>query len=284
MPVGLDSSNASETPAAVQGGKTALFTRGGCGHARAMAEKTRQPARRIAMWSGPRNISTAMMRAFENRPDTSVVDEPFYACYLARTGRIHPGRDAVLAAQPTDWRDVVRGLRDTAGNGTSIVYEKHMTHHIDDDIALDWLDEALHCFLIRAPRNMLASLLRVLPDAGLDDTGLPQQLRLYDAVCDKTGAPPPVVDSADVLRDPRAMLSALCDTIGIGFVDSMLSWPAGPRDSDGVWAPHWYASVWRSTGFAAYRPASPDIPEDKLEVLAQCERLYARLYQNRLRA
>ena len=241
-----------------------------------------KPALRIAMWSGPRNISTAMMRAWENRPDTSVIDEPFYAHYLAHTGRLHPGRDDVLAAQPTDWREVARGLLDTPGDDTAIVYQKHMTHHIDDGVGLDWLDGLVNCFLIRTPRNMLASLLRVLPDAGLEETGLPQQVRLYDAVRDKTGAAPPVIDSADVLRNPRDMLRALCDRLGVEFLDCMLSWPAGPRDSDGVWAPHWYASVERSTGFEPYRPAHPDIPADKLDVLAQCERLYSVLYRDRL--
>ena len=240
--------------------------------------------RRIAMWSGPRNISTAMMRAWENRGDTVVVDEPFYAYYLAQSGRQHPGRDEVLSAQSCDWRTVVGELAAPLPEGITIQYQKQMTHHLDESVALDWLDGLQNCFLIRRPRNMLASLLRVLPDAGIDETGLPQQRRLFEHVRAASGVVPPVIDSADVLRDPAATLSALCRALEVDFSDNMLYWPAGPRDSDGVWARFWYASVERSTGFAPYRPAEPEIPPAKHDVLAQCEVHYAAMAQYRLEA
>lgn len=226
------------------------------------------------MWSGPRNISTALMRAWENRIDTVVTDEPFYAYYLRHSGRRHPGRDEVLAAQSNDWREVVQSLRAALPAGLPIHYQKQMTHHIDESVSLDWLAGLRNCFLLREPRNMLASLLRVVPDATLNDTGLPQQMRLFEHVCSKQSDPPPVIDSADVLRNPAGMMQALCVAVGVDFSRNMLAWPAGPRGSDGVWAPHWYASVEKSTSFAPWRPTEPVIPEDKMDVLEQCQPLY----------
>lgn len=240
--------------------------------------------KRIAMWSGPRNISTAMMRAWENRSDTIVVDEPFYACYLAQSGHDHPGRDEVMAALSCDWRTVISQLASPLPDGITIQYQKQMTHHLDDSVSLDWLDSVQNCFLIRRPRNMLASLLRVLPDAGIDETGLPQQRRLFEHVRAATGVVPPVIDSADVLRDPAGTLATLCRALAVDFSEKMLHWPAGPRDSDGVWARFWYASVERSTGFAPYRQAEPEIPPAKNDVLAQCEEHYEVMAQYRLEA
>ncbi|MBT8130711.1 MAG: HAD family hydrolase [Gammaproteobacteria bacterium] len=234
------------------------------------------------MWSGPRNISTALMRAWENRPDTVVVDEPFYASYLLRSGRQHPGRREVMAAQSTDWREVVASLQLPLPAGQQIQYQKQMTHHIDEEMEIDWLAGACNCFLIREPRSMLASLLRVLPDAQLIDTGLVQQLRLFRYLCSVQDRVPPVVDSADLLRNPEGVLRALCKSIGVSFSDRMLCWPPGRRDSDGVWAPYWYASVEQSTGFAPWQPASPTIPSAWAEGLQQCESLYQEIAAHRL--
>lgn len=229
------------------------------------------------MWSGPRNISTALMRSWENRGDTVVIDEPFYAYFLQQTGRQHPGRAEVLAAQPKDWPAVVASLQAPLADGVSVQYQKQMTHHIDESVDLGWLAGVQNCFLIREPRNMLASLLKVVPDATLNDTGLPQQLRLFDYVRRHQDVVPPVIDSADVLRNPAGMLAALCQSLGVLYSDSMLSWLAGPRDSDGVWAPYWYDAVVKSTGFSAWHPATPDIPEEKCEILKQCDALYAQM-------
>jgi hypothetical protein len=216
--------------------------------------------RRIAMWSGPRNISTAMMRAFENRPDTAVIDEPFYAAYLAATGADHPMRAEVLAAQPLDWRDIVRGLLGPVPGNRAIFYQKHMTHHLLPHIGRHWMDHHDHAFLIRAPADVLLSYSATRDSITLDDIGFRQQAEIFDAICDRTGTPPPVIDAADVLRDPGVALRALCQALGIPFHPAMLHWPAGTRATDGVWAPAWYRSVERSTGFAAPRP--PANPAD----------------------
>ena len=208
---------------------------------------------RIAMWSGPRNISTAMMRSFENRSDTVVVDEPFYAAFLAETGANHPMRDEVLASQPTRWRDVANALSGPIPTGAAVWYQKHMTHHMLPDFGLDWANDCRNAFLIRAPEAVLASYTLKRENVTLADIGVERQRELFERECDRLGAAPPVIDSADVLADPRAILGKLCAAIGIEFSDRMLSWPAGKRDSDGVWAPAWYDTVERSTEFAPPR-------------------------------
>lgn len=240
---------------------------------------------RIAMWSGPRNISTATMRAFENRPDTAVVDEPFYAHYLAETGADHPMRAEVLASQPTDWREVVQSLTGPAPDGAAIFYQKHMTHHMLPGIGRDWIDGVTIAFLIRAPEDVLASYAEVRGEARLEDIGLVEQHELFQRACDRLGKAPPVIDGADVLRDPEGTLTALCDALGIPFDAHMLSWPAGRRASDGVWAPAWYASVERSTGFAA-PDGKPRAPlNDALRRVADAATpLYEVLWRHRINA
>ena len=238
---------------------------------------------RIAMWSGPRNISTALLRSWGSRGDTAVCDEPLYAHYLHVTGLRHPGREEVLASQPTDWREVVAGLVGRIPGGRPIYYQKQMAHHLLPDIGRAWLDRLRHGFLIREPREMLASLLAVTPGAEVADTGLVQQWELFRRVRDRDGRVPPVVDSRDVLEDPRGTLTALCAALDVPFDPAMLSWKPGPRATDGVWAPHWYASVERSTGFRPYRPKSVEVPPERHALLAVCEDLYRRLHRHRLR-
>jgi hypothetical protein len=235
-----------------------------------------QPAR-IAMWSGPRTVSTALMRAWENRPDTVVVDEPLYAFYLDRTGLDHPGRDEVIASQPTDWRVVLDRL--TAGPlppGVTVGYAKHMTHHLLPEVDRAALAPLRHAHLIRDPRELLASYARVRTEPTLADLGIVQQAEIFEAF----GGP--VVDSRDLLAEPAGILGALCAALDVPFDDRMLSWPAGPRASDGVWAPYWYASVHSSTGFAAYRPPASPLPA-RLEPLAErCLPYFERLHRYRL--
>jgi hypothetical protein len=204
---------------------------------------------RIAMWSGPRNISTAMMRSFENRPDTTVIDEPFYAAYLAATGADHPLRDAVLASQPTDWRTVADALTGPVPAGAAVFYQKHMTHHMVDGVGLDWMASCRNVFLIRRPDAVVASYGQRREAVSLEAIGVERQAELFDREADRLGRSPVVIDSADVLADPRAMLSALCAELGIAFSACMLSWPSGKRATDGVWGPAWYDQVERSTGF-----------------------------------
>jgi Sulfotransferase domain len=240
---------------------------------------------RIAMWSGPRNISTAMMRAFENRPDTAVVDEPFYAVFLARTGADHPMRDEVLASQPQDWRDVVASLTGAIPEGRSVFYQKHMTHHMLPEIGRDWIDGMRNAFLIRDPRDVLASYAEVRGAARLEDIGLVEQHEIFQRVCDRFGHAPPVVDTGDVLRNPEGVLYSLCVALDIAFDASMLRWPAGRRDTDGVWAPAWYASVERSTGFAppSTAPRQP-LSDDLQRVADAAQPLYDDLREHRLTA
>jgi hypothetical protein len=216
---------------------------------------------RIAMWSGPRNISTAMMRSFENRTDCAVVDEPFYAAYLAQSGLDHPMREAVLASQAQDWRAVAKGLAEAAP--APVFYQKHMTHHMLPGFGLDWTAACANAFLIRDPAAVLASYVRTRAAVTLEDIGVVRQHELFDREADRLGAAPPVVEGADVLADPRGTLSALCTALGVPFREEMLAWPAGRRDTDGVWAPAWYEAVERSTGFAApERPEAAPLTDD----------------------
>lgn len=201
------------------------------------------------MWSGPRNISTAMMRSFENRPDTAVVDEPFYAAYLAHTGLDHPMRAEVLASQPQDWREVAEAMAGSAPGGAAVFYQKHMTHHMFEGVGLDWTGACRSAFLIRDPAAVLASYSAKRAEVTLADIGVVRQRELFDREADRLGAAPPVVEGRDVLAAPERVLGLLCAALGIAFRPEMLSWPAGPRDTDGVWAPAWYDAVQRSTGF-----------------------------------
>lgn len=200
---------------------------------------------RIAMWSGPRNLSTAMMYAFKARGDCTVSDEPFYAAYLAQTGLQHPMRAAVLASQPTQPDQVVL----TGDQPTPIWYQKHMTQHMLPQMPTDWMTGCRHAFLIRHPARVIGSYARKRESPSLDDIGFTQQWRLFDHVCQTTGTAPPVVDSADIRANPGPLLRRLCATLGISFTDRMLHWPKGPKPEDGVWAPVWYQAVHASTGF-----------------------------------
>lgn len=239
-------------------------------------------ARYIAMWSGPRNISTAMMRSWENRPDTYVHDEPFYAHYLTQTDYNHPGKEEVIAAYENDWQAVVEMLTGEIPEGKTIYYQKHMTHHMLPHMSLDWIGSVTNCFLIREPRAMLASFMRVFPNPTLEQTGLPAQIMLFDKVKELTGEIPPVLDSRDVLKNPRDILSKLCDAIDVPFYENMLLWRAGKRDTDGNWAKYWYASVEESTGFMPYQPKDITLPDHVQDVLAECEAIYEQMYEHRL--
>lgn len=238
---------------------------------------------RIAMWSGPRNISTAMMRSWANRSDTYVCDEPLYAHYLQQTGLDHPGAAEIMEHHETDWRSVVEWLLGEIPENKSIFYQKHMAHHLLEDIGRDWLNEVVHCFLIRDPREMLTSLIHNIPNPTLADTGLLQQVELFDTVRDKTGRIPPVLDSKDVLENPEAMLRTLTQAVGVTFDQAMLSWTPGTRQTDGIWAKYWYANVEKSSGFQSYKPKNDQVPDRLKEVHAQCVDCYGKLHAHRLR-
>ncbi len=209
---------------------------------------------RIAMWSGPRNLSTAMMRSFENRADCAVWDEPFYAAYLVATGIDHPLRAESIAAGETDPKAVAARCLGPAPDGARLFYQKHMTHHMVDGMPLDWMDEVVNAFLIRQPEAVVASYEAKRQDLTLDDLGVEDQWRLFERVASRLGAAPPVVDADDVRRAPEATLRRLCAALGIAFDPAMLVWPTGPRASDGPWSAHWYDAVHRSTGFTPPGP------------------------------
>jgi hypothetical protein len=237
---------------------------------------------RIAMWSGPRNISTALMRSWESRADTFVTDEPFYAYYLTQVEVDHPGREEVLAAHESDWKRVAGWLSGPIPGGRPIWYQKQMAHHLLPEIEGEWLDHLVHAFLIRDPKTMIASLSKVLPAPVLRDTGLPQQVAIFERARETARRPPPVIAAEDVLRDPKAMLIALCDALDVPWDESMLQWEAGPRPTDGVWAKHWYAAVEASTGFQPYRERKIELPETLEDLVEECLPWYERLREHRL--
>jgi sulfotransferase family protein len=236
---------------------------------------------RVAMWSGPRNISTAMMRAFENRPDTVVVDEPLYAAYLARTGIDHPARDQVLASQPTDPDAAIAALSEPLPPGRRVHYAKHMAHHLSREMNLDWTFGFRTVMLIRDPAEVVTSYVRSRETCQPEDIGLLQQEWLM-ALWDDHGIEVPILDAGDVLRAPEAYLRWLCDWLGIPFTARMLSWPAGPRPSDGVWAPHWYRAVWASTGFEPWHPRGTSLSDHYAAVADACRPAYEALYGRRV--
>jgi hypothetical protein len=243
----------------------------------------RPAATRIAMWSGPRNISTAMLRSFGNRPDCFVSDEPLYAFYLDQTGLDHPGRAATLARHDRNWQSVIDGLTGEIPNGRTVWYQKHMAHHLLPQVDRSWLGKMQNAFLIRDPREMLTSLIEFLPSPRVEDTGLPQQVEIFNLIHDRDGSLPPVIDGRDVLENPEGILRALCDRLGISFYDAMLAWPAGKRETDGAWADEWYAKVYQTTSFAAYRPKTDEIPESLVPVYERCQQLYQTLADHRIR-
>jgi hypothetical protein len=237
---------------------------------------------RVAMWSGPRNISTAMMRAWGNRPDTFVCDEPLYAHYLSVTGRDHPGAAEVIAAGETDVRKAIEWLLGPVPGGARVFYQKHMAHHLLPDVPRGWLREVTNCFLIREPREVLTSLVKHVPDATLPDSGYAQQAEIFELVREWTAKTPPVIDARDVLNEPRRLLGKLCEALGVEFTDRMLSWPPGLRETDGVWAKYWYKEVETTTSFRPYKPKDEPVPPQMREMLAACEDYYQRLYSHRL--
>ena len=236
----------------------------------------------IAMWSGPRNISTAMMYSFDNRADCFASDEPLYAHYLSRTGIKHPDADVVMTRHETDADAVTDYLTGAIPGAAGVWYQKHMCHHILPDMDTGWLAALENCFLIRDPREVLLSLSKITNEVSLWATGLPQQARLLEQVAEESGEVPPILDARDVLEDPQGMLGLLCERVRIPFSEEMLSWRPGPRECDGIWAEHWYDSVWASTGFSPYRARPGDLAPEHEAILSQALPLYEGMYSLRM--
>jgi len=235
------------------------------------------------MWSGPRNISTAMMRAWGNRADTAVIDEPFYAYYLERTGKKHPGASEIIAGGETDWRRIVACLRtESIPSGERIFFQKQMTHHLLPEVDREWMVDLTNCFLIRDPREVILSYIKKNPEPELEDLGFVQQSEIFEFMRARTNSIPPIVDARDVLEHPERTLRLLCDAVGVEFNKAMLSWPPGLRDSDGIWAKYWYDDVARSTSFQPYKSREGNVPDSLLEIHKRCRECYEQLYQYRL--
>ena len=237
---------------------------------------------RIAMWSGPRNLSTAMMRSFGSRADTFVTDEPFYGCFLKETGLDHPMRDEVIASMDCDWRSVMDKLSGDPPEGSPIWYQKHMWHMMVGPVGYEDFAGFRHAFLIREPERMIASYLKKREAARFEDFGLEKQAEFFEREADRLGHAPPVIDANDVLANPEGVLSKLCAALGIPWDPAMLSWKPGRRDTDGPWAPHWYGAVEKSTGFGRPETDPVELPADAQEIADRCRPYYERLAAHRI--
>ena len=237
---------------------------------------------RIAMWSGPRNLSTAMMRSFDSRADTFVSDEPFYGAFLKTSGANHPMREEVIGAMDCGWQSVIRTLRGPTPDGSPLWYQKQMWHHMVGPIGYQDFDGFSHCFLIREPERMIASYLRKRESAAFEDFGLERQAEFFEREADRLGRAPAVVDANDLLASPKAILSKLCVALEIEWDPAMTGWSKGRRATDGPWAPHWYAAVEASTGFGPPEHGPVELPEDARRLAARCQPYYDRLAGYRL--
>jgi len=235
------------------------------------------------MWSGPRNISTALMRSWESRSDTFVIDEPFYAHYLSVTNVDHPGRDEIVQSGETDQSVVSKGLISDIDDSCSIYFQKHMTHHMIPSVDRDWMKDVVNCFLIRNPKDMILSYTKVNSNLSMHLLGLEEQYELFEYVTKINGRVPPVVDSKDILLDPRETLRLLCEKIGVVFSEEMLSWSKGVRDTDGIWAKYWYDNVVNSTGFNTYTEKNEVIRDEYLQLYEDCLKIYEKLSRHKIK-
>ena len=220
------------------------------------------------MWSGPRNISTAMMRSFSSRSDCFVSDEPFYGAFLKETGADHPMRGEVIVSMETDWFKIADAMAGDAPDGSPIWYQKQMAHHMVGPVLPDDIAGLTNAFLIRDPQRMAASYAKKREAVTAADLGLSLQRAFFDRECDRLGHAPPVIDSADVLGDPEGVLKTLCEALGIAWDEHMLGWPAGRHPQDGVWASHWYSRVEASTGFERGEEGEAPRLDDRLQKVA----------------
>jgi len=238
---------------------------------------------RVAMWSGPRSISTALMRSFENRRDTFVSDEPFYAQYLYETGIDHPLREKVISSGNTDWNSVADNITGPIPEGKDIWYQKHMTQHNLPGKDITWIQKMQNIFLIRHPREVILSYTKKYDITSITQLGYPQQRILFTMLKKSSGGMPLILDARDVLENPEGMLKKLCERLKVPFYKEMLSWPVGRRESDGIWGNHWYASVEASTGFQGYKENNDILPPEQEGLYEVSMEYYQQLYQHRIR-
>ena len=237
----------------------------------------------IAMWSGPRNLSTAIMRSFENRKDTVVFDEPFYAHYLSVTELNHPGRDEILDSQSTNWNEVVEKCTNTSFHEKNLCYQKHMAQHNLQDFDISWIKDIQNCILIRDPKYVIASYEKKFPVVDERHLGYIQQAEIIEFLEKERGITPPIIDADDILKNPESMMKKLCNVLDIVFYKSMLRWPPGARESDGVWGAYWYKGVYESTGFKLYTKKEVNLDQKLADVYEKCKKHYDSFYKKRIK-
>ena len=236
----------------------------------------------IAMWSGPRNLSTALMRSFENRTDTIVIDEPFYAHFLKQTNLNHPGRDEIISTQDSNWNSIVKRITGPIPQNKSIWYQKHMAQHTLEGCDINWIKNLHNCILIRDPKYVIPSYNK---EHSLSDEkllGYSQQLDLIKMLEDEKGVTPPIFDATDILKSPEQALKKICLSVGISFSDKMLKWPRGKRKSDGVWAKYWYGNVENSSGFKPFQKKNIIIDKELIPLYNKCLEDYNIMYEKRI--
>ena len=233
--------------------------------------------KRISMWSGPRNISTALMRSFENRTDTAVIDEPFYSFFLKNTGIKHPIYKEVIEKYDSSWNNIVNTLIGPIPNNKDIWYQKLMTHHWVETQPLDWITDTINCFLIRNPKQVILSYLKIYEDVTPALIGLPQQIYIFNYIIEQTNKIPIVISSEDILKNPKLMLQKLCNLLDIPFSEQMLSWPTGKRDSDGIWGEYWYKNVVKTSSFSKSSEKDDEFPEQFSSLLDECNTYYKQI-------
>jgi hypothetical protein len=237
---------------------------------------------KIAMWSGPRNISTALMYAFNSRSDTFCIDEPLYSYYLSNTKITHPGRQEIIDNCEWDINKLMDKICGDIPNEKSIYYQKHMAHHILPETPIEWILKLKNCFLIREPKDVIYSLSKKIDDIKIESTGLIEQNKLFNKINELGKNTPIVIDSRDILRNPEYMMKRLCKELEIPFETSMTSWPEGKKDCDGIWAKHWYGEVWKSTKFNKYIKKEISLSEQHINLYYECKILYDELFKFRI--
>ncbi len=236
---------------------------------------------RIAMWSGPRNISTALMRSFDNRPDCFVTDEPLYGHFLMETGYNHPGREEILRSQKTNWSDVTVELCGAIPYHKSVWYQKHMAHHLTENIDFSWTKSLTNCFLIRHPKDVITSFVKKFELNSERQLGFAQQKELFDWLSSETDFTPPIIEAKEITKNPKQVLTWLCEKLNIDFFESMLSWKKGNRETDGIWAKYWYENVEESSGFMPLSQNKNDIPKQWETIYAESLEIYEYLLSKR---
>ena len=227
----------------------------------------------IYMWSGPRNLSTALMRSFENRDDTEVLDEPFYSFYLKNTGLKHPMHNKIINAYPNDLKQILNKITKLPKNN-KVFYQKHMTHHLIDENNLDWLKNGKNCFLIRHPAKVINSYIKKNEILEIRDIGFKKQFEIFEIVKSKYDFNPVVINSDNILKNPKEIIMKLCERLNIKFSNKMLNWPKGPRNSDGIWSVIWYEQVNKSSTFSKYSDSNTVVPSKYQKIYKESLKIY----------